>query len=786
MENKFLRLGGGVLIFALLAANMAMAQDFKFDIKPYYQDYSNAELTQYEVGGSLLRTYMRLMTTSGTQTMMGVKAHLGALNPFPASGYDYNKIEATGKTEFDTGLFNWNMSVGGLNYNNTKGEITYVRGVNTSGSRRSVSTTPVNMYQIDFRLKDADANAGQAALKYDNMYGVGGGQNSASGPAGNNLIAEDPFNFTILAAAPPQDFAGVGSVNDTTKGNTLKIDFTALSNRIGEKDWTPPVKYDVYRSTTSFSPNDATNRVITDITPSGAFTYTGGASTVNDGPNSGVPGSSPNNLSDCAEYYYTMRAKDSTIYSPNSIVAPQHKTTNTDTLVVGPFKPHDYTAPPAPTGLSLAQGDGQITVNWANPGVPDFGGVIVVRKEGAAPSPVLQSAAGDNDGAASAVDAIMSDGSRVVYKGTGSSFTDSNLTNGVNYFYAVYAFDRAVAGPPREQGYNYSPAAAGSRAPGVAPASVQDQMALADPNTGDITLRWTNPILTNGAIDLNKTNGYGGAKLVFTTDFAKWNAINVDSAAADPAVFQTVERPIPNVADPTATPVSDGITIPGLATDQVYFFKVFTYNITPVPETRVYDAGVKVAALPAKGGAGATTTEKQLGAIRVSLATGVNQFGIPFQTPFYIIKAGVSYEVNNLQNLVDALNSNNSDITVNAIAYYDNVNRQLYGATFNANGTVAFQNFSINLSDVQLTPGKGYQISVSKNTEIIIVQKIAFEYSPDNLPPIPTGTTAPNSTINTFSVPPASTIKTYSTTPTETIVPTVTVTTQPVTGTTIP
>ena len=69
------------------------------------------------------------------------------------------------------------------------------------------------------------------------------------------------------------------------------------------------------------------------------------------------------------------------------------------------------------TGFTAAAGNGQVGLSWANP-TTAFTQVTIVRKAGAPP-------------------ADLADGT-VVYDGTGTSVTDTGLTNGTQYFYAAW------------------------------------------------------------------------------------------------------------------------------------------------------------------------------------------------------------------------------------------------------------------------------------------------------------------------------------------------------------
>lgn len=89
------------------------------------------------------------------------------------------------------------------------------------------------------------------------------------------------------------------------------------------------------------------------------------------------------------------------------------------------------TTPPGPvTDFAVKAGNVQASLSWTNPTDDDFSSVRVVRSEG---GPV----ADNPDGEVTANYAT-------VYEGSGTDYTDTGLTNGINYYYT--AFTRDVAG----------------------------------------------------------------------------------------------------------------------------------------------------------------------------------------------------------------------------------------------------------------------------------------------------------------------------------------------------
>lgn len=81
----------------------------------------------------------------------------------------------------------------------------------------------------------------------------------------------------------------------------------------------------------------------------------------------------------------------------------------------------DTTPPGNVTAFAATSGNGQISLSWTNPGAADFAGVKILRKIGSYP-------ANSTDGT-------------TVYNNTGTSLTDTGLTNGTQYYYTWFSYD---------------------------------------------------------------------------------------------------------------------------------------------------------------------------------------------------------------------------------------------------------------------------------------------------------------------------------------------------------
>ncbi len=116
-----------------------------------------------------------------------------------------------------------------------------------------------------------------------------------------------------------------------------------------------------------------------------------------------------------------------------------HETTPLDLAIIG--WPLESTPPGDVTNVEVNTAPGEVAISWDNPSDPDLKGIKVLRRTGAYPS-------GPRDS-----------GAVQVHNGPVSetSFTDTGLSDGTKYYYAIFAYD-----PVR----NYSSGAYVSATPG--------------------------------------------------------------------------------------------------------------------------------------------------------------------------------------------------------------------------------------------------------------------------------------------------------------------------------
>jgi hypothetical protein len=456
-----------------------------------------------------------------------------------------------------------------------------------------------------------------------------------------NLSIADPLPPIFSGLAVADGHSGNSATADNNIGNTITLNWSShvtadldLRESGGHSTQTRyddgRLGYNIYRNPgdAAFTPA-AGNRKATFITGTrgnmGDYIY-------KDGLGTGVPDTSlgPNAVSDCFPYSYIVRVQDA--------CSPNHEELNTSREVV---ISHDFVAPSTPADFTIAATNEALILSWRNPPEPDFGGVVLVRKTGAYPNPTYNDASGMADGTAppsSAGSAPPGDtGATVVYVGTGDRFVDTGRSNGTYYYYRLYAYDRAVPGAPpttpKEQGYNWSDPAQGSRAPGVPASVLRNFIAISSPEVGQLTLYWDKP----------SESWYGGAIFWYTTDFTnKWdwykswgeptsNAIDrlddnprdwTDLKDADPghigilAVFKTNASTLPGQQERMLITSDTAGNLLDLR--KVYLIKGLAYNATGVDLPTSASAVTEVvlrghrfsdermaAALPAGSGGGA-------------------------------------------------------------------------------------------------------------------------------------------------------------------------------------
>ncbi|SFC17473.1 fibronectin type 3 domain-containing protein [Klenkia taihuensis] len=298
---------------------------------------------------------------------------------------------ATGTTYTDTGLVN------------DRSYVYRVVAVDTHGNR-SAPSDPVGATPTD--LTPPAAPTGLTAVRGDGQVALSWPSNPETDVAAYRVLRDDVEVATVTGAS----YTDTGLVNDRTYAYRL-VAVDTHGNRSTASDpavpatptdLTPPAApaglvatrgdgQVVLTWTANTEPDLASYRVLRDGTE--IATVTGTTYTV-----TGLPNDQPTSFSLVAVDTHGNRSTAS---------APAGAT------------PTDLTAPAAPTGVATDRGDGQVTVSWAPVADPDVAGYRVLR-----------------------------DGVEVATV-TGTSWTDTGLTNDTVYRYTVVAVDGHgnVSGP---------------------------------------------------------------------------------------------------------------------------------------------------------------------------------------------------------------------------------------------------------------------------------------------------------------------------------------------------
>ncbi|MFA4966954.1 MAG: hypothetical protein WC624_01885 [Candidatus Margulisiibacteriota bacterium] len=339
----------------------------------------------------------------------------------------------------------------------------------------------------------------------------------------NQLHKKDIGNTLLL------DWVSVGSLNWASTGNTA-IEFTPYFNR--------RMHFRLYRNTVDSFDQGSGAMELTGAEPA-HDSYSDPADRVpwtgnlqnepykyQNGPGTGVP--DLDSISDGVPYYYRLAVVDDTSPDPNYI--------NSVTFSQVPM---DLAPPGEVTGLTATPNNDnnvpKIVLNWQNPTDPDLGGVIILRTIGSG-KPVGSGNLGSaqplfpyNDGP----DYSGSIGTEPFGAGNGTilyvspmaydpasvdmQYADDNsgsgLINGEVYNYKIFTYDRALAGPPREMGRNYSTkGSAKSCAAGIPPKPVADFTVTEGSVPGEVNFNWTNSDDNYGTLIKYSTAGFSDLK----------------------------------------------------------------------------------------------------------------------------------------------------------------------------------------------------------------------------------------------------------------------------------
>jgi len=138
--------------------------------------------------------------------------------------------------------------------------------------------------------------------------------------------------------------------------------------------------------------------------------------------------------------YYNSQTKQAHVYFSFGFEAINYEGTASDanSRVAVMDKVLTWLGSPSQTGLFTATGgDSQVVLNWANPNSDSYPGVLILKKEGSYPSTA------PTDGESYSAGDTIGEDATVIYSRSpaGTSFTDTDVTNGTTYYYVAYVFN---------------------------------------------------------------------------------------------------------------------------------------------------------------------------------------------------------------------------------------------------------------------------------------------------------------------------------------------------------
>lgn len=225
------------------------------------------------------------------------------------------------------------------------------------------------------------------------------------GPTSSNTVLT-----TITETAdttPPAVIANFSAGNSTTVSIALR--WTAPGD---DNDTGTATSYDIRYSTSD----------ITEANWSSAIQVTGE-------PTPSVTGALENyitvGLSSSTTYYFAVKSLDEV---PNTsglsnVVSATTASSDNGGGGGGGGDTSDTTPPDKPDNFTATSAKSQIQLVWTNPTNSDFVRVKILRKKGGAPTAYNDSAA------------------EIVYEGTAEEYTDTGLSSGITYHYAIFAYD---------------------------------------------------------------------------------------------------------------------------------------------------------------------------------------------------------------------------------------------------------------------------------------------------------------------------------------------------------
>ncbi len=525
-----------------------------------------------------------------------------------------------------------------------------------------------------------------------------------------------PITSISLLTSKVPAFSGLNrvsssnSIGRTNIGNTLLLDWRTAGG--GASDFTRyfnyKLSYRVRRSeSSSFGPGavdlpiEEPSHDIGDD-PVRRAPYTGNVSgsdyLYQDGPGTGIPSDS-DPLSDGTTYWYQVTAIDDTSPTPNENTA----------VTILDATPLDLTPPEEVRGLTARSEDRKITLSWENPTDADLGGVVIMRKErsavGAGSLGLAQAAPPYNHGPeyAAGDEPFGPDNGRIIYVSIPEEnpieYEDYEVENGNLYYYKVFTYDRAVDGPPKEMGRNYSAGAAISKAAGIPPQPISNFVATRGTIAGEVIFSWNN----------SESDFCEGVLIRYTTDDRLRYAALRDERSGEIAGW------FPALAGPGAVESNSISLLPG----RNYYFKAFAYNRTAEEfdptnaenmARHLFSSGqVAAVALPQEA-------YEDVFAYTYNFQRGINHFAVPFPAVWMVDDAGSTVDISTWAKLIDELNRQAGENVVLTFGRWNEVTQKAEGIVsidYTKTGMDRFSATSGVTPDTPVIQGGAYEISVA-------------------------------------------------------------------------
>ena len=616
----------------------------------------------------------------------------------------------------------------------TGGMIIY-RLASTSNAKLVKAGTTIDLFTLTFHTNRDALPQGKATNLIDfsadttDAAGIGrcqvlekGSESTGGGIEGTDITGLFVNSPVAVESPAPPFFSGLSrvissnSIGINNVGNTLLLDWISSAGSDTTKYFDGKLSYRVYRSLSAdfSSPIELSAEKepdhSADSDPSQRIPYTGNVQdkdyVYQDGPGNVAPSDS-DPLSDGSTYWYRILAVDDTSPDPNVSAA-------------GPIMaatPVDLTPPGKVTELSAGSDDGKVILYWTNPPDADLGGIVIMKNIGKTvkTSGDLNNVTSYNRGnydhgpTHNVGDEPFGTGDgQIIYISPQEDYSaaavppsyDDYTDNGVLNYYKVFTYDRAIDGPPREMGRNYSAGMDIAKAAGKAPQAVTNFVAAKGPTLGEASFSWNNP----------PDYFCEGVVIRYTTDEKrKFSALTNENAGELVGVFPVTSGP--DGVENYSVLFPAGLT---------YYFKAFAYNRT-IDALDPYntDSMAQHAFSDGQGAAIKLFVEKgeELYTYSYNFQAGTNHFAVPFPAERVTDEKGELIDVSSWEKLINQLNAQAGGNVVLTFGRWNEVTQKAEGIIDIDYSKIGSDRFTPTVGVAPSQPvlqGGAYEISISR------------------------------------------------------------------------